>query len=143
MRKIIQKPDRILYKVSIPVNCIDSYIKDIAKDMKRYLLLHRFLGISAPQLGELVRLIGIKRNEEILFVVNPIITKLSTQTFRVQEGCCSIGNGKIPLWVTRYKIVKVAGLNLNGDHITYKGRELFGQVLQHEIDHLDGKLIGR
>ena len=142
MRKIIHTPNPILKQVARPVKTVDSYIKELVAEMRRYLVLQRILGISAPQLGEGVRLIGLKRNKEVIFIINPIITKLSTQTFRVQEGCLSIGDGKIPFWVVRHKIVKVKGLNLNWEYVTYKGRDLFGQELQHEIDHLNGRLIG-
>lgn len=142
IRQIIHTPNPILKQVSKPVKTIDGYIKELVAEMRRYLILHRILGISAPQLGESVRLIGLKRNKEVIFIVNPIFTKLSTQTFRVQEACLSIGDGKIPFWVVRHKIVKVMGMNLDGEYVTYKGRDLFGQELQHEIDHLNGRLIG-
>lgn len=141
MRKIIQRPNPILNQVARPVKTIDGYIKELVGEMRRYLILRRIIGISAPQLGEGVRLIGFKRNQEVLFVVNPIIVKLSTQTFRVNEGCLSIGDGKIPFLVVRHKIVKVKGFNLDWQEVTYKGRDEFGQVLQHEIDHLNGRLI--
>ena len=142
MRKIIHTPNPILTQVAKPVKTVDGYIKELVVEMRRYLILHRIVGISAPQLGEGVRLIGVKRGQEVIFIVNPIFTKLSTQTFRVQEGCLSIGDGKIPFWVVRHKIVKVKGFNLDGKYVIYKGRDLFGQVLQHEIDHLNGRLIG-
>ncbi len=142
IRKVVQKPDPILSQVAKPVKTIDGYIMELVKDMRRYLILRHIIGISAPQLGEGVRLIGFKRNNEVLFMVNPVIVKVSEQTFRVREGCSSIGNGKIPLWVVRHKIVKVKGFNLDWQEVTYKGRDEFGQVLQHEIDHLNGRLIG-
>ena len=142
MRKIIEAPNIILNQVSVPVKTVDGYIKELVEDMKRYLIIGRIVGISAPQLGENVRLMGVKRNQEVLFMVNPEIVKLSPQTYRRMEGCLCIGNGKVPILVVRHKIVKVKGINLDGEPVTYKGRDIFGEVLQHEVDHLDGKMIG-
>lgn len=141
MRKIVQRPNLILSQVARPIKTVDGYIKELVAEMRRYLILQRVVGISAPQLGEGVRIIGVKQNQEVIFIVNPIITKLSTQTFRVQEGCLSIGNGRTPFWVVRHKIVKVKGLNLDGEYVTYKGHGFFGQTMQHEVDHLNGHLI--
>jgi len=145
MRQIVKLPSPILHEVSEPIKSIDGYVKEVAKEIRRYLALPHCVGLSAPQLGEKIRLIGVKMNirppVDIIFIVNPIIIKLSPKTYHIPEGCLSIGNGKVPFVVTRHKIIKVRGIDLDGVGVTYKGHDLFAQILQHEIDHLDGKLI--
>ena len=147
MRHIVSIPDPILYEVAKPIKSIDGYVKEVASEMKKYLLLPQNIGISAPQLGESIRLIGIKRGikppVDIIFIVNPVITKLSSQTHRAREGCISIGHGRIPFTVARHKVAKVKGISLDGVEVTYKGHDLFGRAIQHEVDHLNGYLIDR
>jgi len=145
MRQIIDISNPILHEVSEPIKVIDGYVREVAKDMERYILLPRCIGLSAPQLGEKIRLIGVKRNirppVDIIIIVNPVIIKLSPRTYRIPEGCMSIGGGKVPFMVVRHKIIKVKGTNLDGVEVTYKGHDLFAQTLKHEIDHLDGHLV--
>ena len=141
MRQILQVPNPILHAISRPVENIDAYIWELCDEMERFISSPDSIGISAIQLGEKVRVIAVKRNEEKLFIINPVITKSSSQIYPSREGCLSIGLGREFYWVRRHKIVKVTGLNLDGARVSYKGREQFGAVLQHEIDHLGGILI--
>lgn len=141
MRVIIQRPDPILNEVSAPVTDIDSLVNEIARDLILYLRTSNFVGLSAIQLGEKTRIIAVRRGAEVITIINPVIVKASKQTHRVVEGCASIRHGQSFYKVTRHKSVKVVGHNLRGEKLVYKGFDLFGQVLQHEIDHLDGRMI--
>jgi peptide deformylase len=102
---------------------------------------NKALGLSAPQLGVLSRVIVCKYGEDYIGIINPEIVKKSDRTFPSVEGCLSIAGGRRRFIVMRSKKVKVKGLTTNGKPITYKGRGFFGAALQHEIDHLDGILI--
>lgn len=126
--------------MSSKVEDIDDNVKDIAKDMREY-LEKGIPGIAAVQLGETIRLIGLQFGKSIIFIVNPIITKSSKQTFDSIEGCLSIGLGKYQHKVKRHKIITVKGKDLNNSEVKYKGRDIFSVAVQHEIDHLNGKLI--
>ncbi len=141
MRHIHQAPAEILYTVSQPVNQVDSYIKELAKDMT--LILSGALGIAAVQFGEPVRLIGVRRDSMTnLIIINPEITRFSAQTVKNREACLSISLGRSPFTVLRHKRVKVTGYNLEGGKITIKAQGQLSYILQHEIDHLNGILIG-
>lgn len=139
-RSIKQYPDSILQMKSEEIQEINDNIKSIAKDLEEYIKKGP-PGMAAVQLGELVRLIGLEFNNEIVFIVNPIITKFSKQTFTSTEGCLSIGLGDYWYKVKRHKIITVRGKDLEGKEVKYKGRGLFAVAVQHEVDHLEGKLI--
>lgn len=150
MREIVKVPNSILHEVSKPVVNIDGYIKELASEMVAYLSGVSpipCLGLAAVQLGELVRIIAVMQNmyspefRHPFIIINPEIVKRSEQIVQSQEGCLSIGDGTSMYLVKRHKQVKVAGLDLNSQRVAYKERGLLGFVLQHEIDHLDGRLI--
>lgn len=150
MRNLVKVPNPILREVSKPVNNIDSYIKELASEMIAYISgVSRIprLGLAAVQLGELVRMIVIMRNmyssdfREPVIIINPEIVKKSDKMVESQECCLSIGDGTSVYLVKRHKLVKVVGLDLNGERRAYKERGLPGFALQHEIDHLNGRLV--
>lgn len=99
------------------------------------------LGLAAIQLGVPVQLIMVKYGEDYIFLVNPKIMKVSKQTWPFPEGCLSIGYGKKLYTFHRPKRVKVRYTDLEGNQQTVKAEGLTARSLQHEIDHLEGKLI--
>ena len=150
MRKIRKVPDPILHELSLPIEVINGYIKELAEEMLGILRGVRCipcLGLAAVQLGEKVRMIAIMYNmyssdfREPKLIINPKIIKLPGKTVESHEGCLSIGDGTQIFTVQRYKLVKVMGIDLNGERIVMKERQLPAFALQHEIDHLDGKLV--
>ena len=138
MRPITQGSNN-LHVPSSEICSVGPPILDLVKDMEMYLKKGNCVGLAAIQLGEPVRLIGFRFGNEIRFLVNPEVVKHSEQSYLSEEGCMSIG--KDLYVVRRYKSVKVKGLTLDGTQLSYKGRDLFGAVLQHEIDHLNGVTI--
>lgn len=140
MRGIVTIPNKVLRETSAPISNIDGLIREIAQDMSYYINLENCAGIAAVQLGEKVRMIAVKWGERDVFVLNPIITKTTGQQ-KAPESCLSIGSGKQFYLVTRPTIVKVKGIDLNGESITLKGHDFDAQVLEHEVDHLDGRMI--
>ncbi len=149
MREIVKVPDPILHTVSQPIENIDGLVREVAEEMLVYLrgVSHiTCLGLAAIQLGEPICLIAVIYNifssfREPVIIVNPEVIKRSDKMVESREGCLSIGDGHARFTVRRYKWVKVKGVNLNGDSVAYKERGLPGFALQHEIDHLDGKLV--
>ncbi|MBA7465360.1 Peptide deformylase [subsurface metagenome] len=150
MRNIVKVPNPILREVSKPVNNIDGYIKELASEMMAYMAgVSRIpcLGLAAVQLGELVRMVIIMGNmyspdfREPVIIINPEIVRKSDKMVESREGCLSIGDGTQIFIVKRHKLVKVVGLDLNGARRSYKERGLPGFALQHEIDHLNGRLV--
>jgi len=142
----LQDPNPTLHEVSQPVSTIDSYIKGLVAEMLGLRNYRPYLGLAAVQLGELVRVIVVVQNvyseqPSALAIVNPEIVKLSGKVIQSQEGCLSVAHGRFLYTVPRYKIVKVRGLDLNGKRVSYKEHGLLACVLQHEIDHLEGRLI--
>jgi len=99
------------------------------------------LGLAAVQLGEPVRLIMIQFGKDYLFLINPEIVKVSSQTSPFAEGCLSIKHGEELFTFHRPKRAKVRYMDLEGNQRTIKAEGLTARVLQHEIDHLEGKLI--
>jgi len=140
-KTILQVPDPILHQISQPITHIDSSIKELARELLHWLESPTGVGIAAPQLGELLRIIVIRRNIEEFVLINPTIIKASKQLHPSFECCLSINHGKALYKVSRHKIVKVSAIDLTGGVVIYKGRDLLGTVLQHEIDHLDGRTI--
>jgi len=151
MRELLTVPNNTLRSVCKPVEGIDDEVKSIAQDLADHIFAHREdkiapVSMAAPQLGESIRVIAFYPNpayrerDGIDVLINPELLK-SRKFVVLRETCLSIP-GKA-FWVTRAKRVKVRGLDLNGKTKTYKATELLAQMLQHEIDHLDGKLIDK
>lgn len=132
--------DEILKKRSREIEEIDDKIKELASDMME--TMHKFegVGLAAPQVGILKRIIVIDLYEEgtQYTLINPVIVKEKGEQI-VDEGCLSFPNqyGK----VKRPKEIEVVALNLNGEKIRIKAKDLLAEALSHEIDHLDGILF--
>ncbi len=152
MRELITvetDPNRILRKVCKPVGDINPEVLSIAEDLTNNLLDSRGakvvpVSVSAPQLGESIQMFAYYRNPEfkerqgIEILINPTIVELGELRPMV-ESCLSIP-GRTFL-VERARLAKVKGIDLNSQPRTIKARDILAQLLQHEIDHLNGVLI--
>ncbi|MCI8309245.1 MAG: peptide deformylase [Clostridia bacterium] len=140
IRNLRYDTDEILKKRSKEIEVIDDKIKELAEDMMETMHKYDGVGLAAPQVGILKRLIVIDLYEEgtQYILINPVIVKSKGEQM-VDEGCLSFPNqyGK----VKRPKEVEVVGLDLNGEKIRIKAKDLLAQALSHEIDHLDGILF--
>ena len=144
-------PEGILRTVCKPVEDVNSEIISLAQDLIDYLLDHREdevvpVSLAAPQLGSLVRVIAFypnpafKNRLAIQVLINPTLVKASKFGI-LNESCLGIP-GKT-FRVKRAKRVKVKGIGIDGRPKTIRGEGLLAQMLQHEIDHLDGVLIDK
>lgn len=140
IRIIREEDDEILRKKSREVEVIDDKIKTLIQDMIE--TMHKFdgLGLAAPQVGILKRVIVIDLYDENgpMALINPVIVK-SKGTQVVEEGCLSFPNKFAK--VERPEHLVVEALNIDGKKVTVKGKGLLAQALAHEIDHLNGEVF--
>lgn len=138
IRNIRKDDDPILRKVSRQVDRIDDRIITLLDDMKETMDEAEGVGLAAPQVGVLRRVIIIDIGEGLIELINPeIIYQEGSQCG--EEGCLSLPG--ILEEVTRPNKVRVRGLNRKGQEIIVEGEELLARALCHEIDHLDGILF--
>jgi peptide deformylase len=137
VRNILIVPNKILKRVSRRVVKVDDIILQLAKDLKDTLYSTTGIGVAAPQIGALKRVIYIDLRDETepILLINPkIIAKYGKEDSI--EGCLSYpGFEGI---VERPKKVKVHGLNEEGKNVEYSVEGLLCKAFCHEIDHLDG-----
>lgn len=140
MLKILTHPNPILRKKSLPVaDVLSAKIQKLIPEMIKTMLGSDGVGLSAPQIGENIRLIVISHKNKNLVVINPKITKKSFFKEWGEEGCLSTPN-QFGL-VKRHQSVTLKFLDKNGVKQLLKTKELLARIIQHEIDHLDGILF--
>ncbi|MBA1333786.1 MAG: Peptide deformylase [Firmicutes bacterium] len=138
VRNIRKEGDPVLRKKSRAVERIDDRIGMLLDDMNETMKLAEGVGLAAPQVGVLKRVIIVDIGEGPIELINPQI--MDTEGSKVEEeGCLSIPgkSGK----VRRPYRVKVRGLDRTGKDIEVEGEGLLARALCHEIDHLDGILF--
>ena len=132
--------DEILRKRAREVEVIDDKIKELAQDMMDTMHKYDGVGLAAPQVGILKRVIVIDLGEEgtQFVLINPVLIKAKGEQI-CDEGCLSFPNqyGK----VKRSKEIEIVALDINGKQIRVKGKDLLAQAIAHELDHLEGKLF--
>ena len=137
LRNILTEEDPTLRKVSRPVTKFDDRLHELLDDMAETLEDARGVGLAAPQVGILRRVVVVDVGEEILELINPeIISQSGEQTG--MEGCLSVP-GKYGI-VTRPNVVKVRAQDRFGEWYEAEGEELIARAFCHELDHLDGHL---
>ena len=139
LRTIRTEGDPILRKICRPVTQVDDRTKELIGDMLDTMYDADGVGLAAPQVGILKRIVVIDVGDGPVVMVNPEILETSgSQTG--QEGCLSIP-GKCAS-VTRADYVKVKSFDMELNPVIIEGEGLRARALQHEIDHLDGVLYG-
>jgi len=137
LRTMRYEGDDILRKKSKPVKEIDAKILTLLDDMVETMDDKNGVGLAAPQVGVLKRVVVIDVNDELLELINPEIISAEGCQKR-SEGCLSLP-GKTGL-VERPEKTVVKALNRLGEEITVEGTDVLAIALCHEIDHLDGVL---
>ena len=140
MRDIVLIGNPILRKKSQPVKKVDKYIEKLVEEMKKTLLKSEIpaVGLSAPQIGELLRVIIYREDEKIHTLINPKILKKEGKII-IEEGCLSIPG--VYGDVERANKILVSGVSITGKKIEIEKEGLPAVIIQHEIDHLDGILF--
>lgn len=137
LREIVQIGEDVLRKKAKVVEKIDEKIIQLLDDMADTMYNADGVGLAAPQIGILKRVVIIDIGEGLIELINPeIISTSGEQTG--DEGCLSI-LGKSAV-VTRPNVVTVRAYNREGQLFEITGRELLARALCHEIDHLEGVL---
>ena len=137
IRKILTDKDPALHKVCRPVEKFDWRLHRLLDDMRDTLAEANGVGLAAPQVGILRRVVIVDTGEEILELVNPEMLEVSGEQ-EGPEGCLSVP-GKYGL-VKRPYIAKVRAQDRDGQWFEAEGEELIARCFCHELDHLDGIL---
>ena len=144
IKPIITVPNEVLKKISDPIENVGESEKKLVNDLFETMYNSNGIGLAAVQVGILKRILVIdvstkeEKNNPLCFI-NPVIKKISEETSVYEEGCLSIPDTFIE--IERPKICEVEYIDLNGKLKNIKCDGLLSTCLQHEINHLDGKLI--
>ena len=144
IKNIITVPDEILKKVSDPIEKVGINEKKLIKDLFETMYNFNGIGLAAVQIGILKRILVVdvsnkdeKKNP--IALINPVIKNFSDDTSVYEEGCLSIPETFIE--IERPKLCEIEYINEKGKKKNLKCDGLLSTCIQHEINHLDGKLI--
>jgi peptide deformylase len=141
LRHILHYPDERLRRRAEPVAVVTDDIRTLVTDMAETMYAAPGIGLAAIQVDEPVRVVVIDisdTRDQLLVLINPqIVEKDGEQTF--EEGCLSVPG--VYDEVVRAAHVKVSALDLNGKPFEIEATDLLATCIQHEIDHLDGKVF--
>ena len=139
---IMKFPDARLHKVAKPVTVVDDRVRNIAQNMIETMYEANGVGLAATQVDIHERIVVVdvseERNQAQVFI-NPEIVAQSMEKKEWEEGCLSVP--EVYDIVTRPDRVRVRALNLRGESFEVECDELLAVCLQHEIDHLNGKVF--
>lgn len=138
---ILRYPDVRLKKIAGPVTLFDAQLRQLARDMAETMYAAPGIGLAATQVDVHKRLIVIDTSEDksnLLVFINPQIVERDGEQV-CEEGCLSVPG--IYEKVTRAEHVKVRAQNVNGEFFELEASGLLAVCIQHEIDHLDGKVF--
>jgi peptide deformylase len=147
--KVLTEPDPILRKKAEPIASVDNSIRKLMDDMLETMYEDGGVGLAANQVGELKRILVIdlqKDDEELersknfypLYVANPEILESSKEMVEAEEGCLSLPGQRI--MISRHENIRIKYLDYNNKSQDVKVEGWLARVIQHEMDHLDGKL---
>ena len=140
--EVLHFPDKRLREIAAPVKKVNNEIKNIIEQMFFTMYEEKGIGLAATQVNIHKRIIVIdvsENKDEKIFLINPEIISLSDDIDTMEEGCLSVPG----FYETgsRPKMVKVSSLDYDGKRIEIEANGLLSTCIQHEIDHLNGKLF--
>jgi peptide deformylase len=157
IKQVAQVGNPIIRKVSkaLPVSQIKSKkVKTIIKNLIDSMRYHGLVGMAAPQIGHNIRIFvteirrtklrknqSLKEADKLRIFINPKIISLSKQKVFGYEGCGSVTNSGLFGNVNRPKSIQVKAYNEYGELFTLEARGLLAKVIQHEHDHIVGKIF--
>lgn len=141
LRHVRQYPDPVLRRTAVEVTEFDDELAALADRMISIMHDAYGVGLAGPQLGLLMRIFVFQAydDEPAEAVINPVIEWTSDETDVDFEGCLSLGEVSVP--VRRPTSIKVRAQTLDGDEKLWQLDGFPARVFQHEIDHLDGRMI--
>jgi len=146
---IVTAPSAILKKKSLPINSVDAETKKLMHNMLETMYEDKGVGLAAVQVGVLQRILVVDLQDDEdaeiqkdfypLFMANPEIVEKSSELILATEGCLSLPEQKVEM--PRASAIKIKFLNYNNDLQELSLDGWLARVIQHEMDHLDGKLL--
>ena len=138
VRPIVAVGVPVLRQKAKKVSQFDRNLQQLVEDMIETMRAAPGVGLAAPQIAVPLRVAVIEVDGKVTVLVNPEIVKASDETEELDEGCLSVPG----YWgqIKRHKSVVVKARDQFGKEVRVRGEGLFGQALQHEIDHLNGTL---
>jgi peptide deformylase len=143
IRKIITYPDPVLRQKAKLVTKFDEELKKLVEDMRETMYDAPGIGLAANQIGVLQQVIVVDISEpdgekKVAAYINPVISEgVGSQVD--EEGCLSVID--YTSQVKRFKKIKVTALDLDGNPMEFEAEDRFARIIQHEVDHLLGKLF--
>ena len=131
--------DPVLREHAREVTEFDRGLRKLAKRMIRTMKDAPGVGLAAPQVGVLQRLLVYDVDDDPRVLANPVLDEFSDETEEADEGCLSVPGVTMP--VERPVSVRVRGLDEYGEPVDFRAEGFEARVIQHENDHLDGVLI--
>lgn len=138
-RKLITYPNPILYKHTNDVLNYDGRLTQLIIDMFEVMANYRGVGLAAPQVGELSSVIVYQQNNIEGYLINPVILDMDEQQQYQPEGCLSLPN--VQIRVERSSKIKVGYNDTDGLEKELEAEGQLAQIIQHEMDHLDGTIL--
>lgn len=139
--KIIFYPNPLLKKVASPIETITPEIGDLAKKMIELMIEARGIGLAAPQVGVGLRMFVsslTSEEQDAQVFINPQLDDFQGLS-EIEEGCLSLPGVQVK--VRRPATCAITAQDLTGETFSFQAQELEAAVVQHETDHLDGRLI--
>ena len=139
MRDIRIVGDPVLRTPCAPITRVDARVRSLVEDLLETVDAEGRAGLAANQIGVSLRAFSWNIDDDLGYVLNPQIVELSEDEYQDgDEGCLSVPG----LWypTKRAWYARVVGEDLDGKEVVVEGTELMARCLQHEVDHLDGKL---
>jgi peptide deformylase len=138
---ILRYPDARLHKVAVPITVFDEGLKKLVADMAETMYAAPGIGLAATQVDVHKQIIVVdvsERRDSLVVLVNPEILE-ATSVSDIEEGCLSVPG--IYELVERAERVKVRAFDQNGNSFTLEAQGLLSVCIQHEMDHLKGKVF--
>jgi peptide deformylase len=131
--------DPVLRTPCDPITQVDDRIRSLVKDLVDTVDMDGRAGLAANQIGVSLRAFSYNIDDEVGYILNPVIVELSEATQDGDEGCLSVPGLWFPCKRSNY--ARAVGMDLEGNEIMVEGTELMARCIQHEVDHLDGHLF--
>ena len=143
LAQVRQYPDPVLRMKTREVVDFDDALATLVERLTRVMTAARGVGIAAPQIGVLQRVLVHQAEEEAepVALVNPRIVARSEEVDVVEEGCLSLDAAAVTVDVERPLAITVEALAPSGERLDIEAEGLEARIIQHEVDHLDGVLI--
>jgi peptide deformylase len=139
IRSIRELGDPVLRTPADPVRAFDRDLAALVRDLEETVDHPGRAGLAAPQIGVGLRAFSYNVDGVIGHVVNPVVVELSDETQDDDEGCLSVPGLYAPTVRAMHAVVE--GVDAEGRPVRVEGSGLLARCLQHEVDHLDGKLF--